>query len=561
MVCFPPTVPPEKTKAESLELADFLSSVNMTLYLSQTAPDGSVTFTPFHTETSLIPDTDPFPRVVSPPQCPGCIAGVIPPFNQLPTDITFRVIPDGQGGALVPWWKDLGNYTTFEAHVTHVSAAGITDAVLPLTYQNTAILSSNVCPMQFGQLPCIADFRLVLGENGVAFATDLKSVVAFNIASMAPLWSYSSASGMDLMAATAGGGVAINDVQAGIVLLSSNGNATQIATGSALSMPSYSWKGSWTALSSMGGVSEILLPLLPGFTSLWAKPEGNPSSSSAEGRPWFFILNWQNAFDFIPDNPAILLNLKTDIASDATFIKTAALDALKQAYKDWPVVVVEGTPNTGDHQAVVETVSPDLSTSCGTTNIEIAVPVDSEVWYECNMKEAQAALQVVINNAQDEAVALGRQDLIEAIGRGIGNNAAHEIAHQFLIRCCSMDVLTSKDPNAAATYNNGDSDGTPNPQVADSDPAPYTGFGKDGKTSIHWESTTKDALTKCLGTGYRKYANACVVALQLSYNELTFASPQGVLAKAHLPRKSRTLFPTKKLAVLPFLVDLVNRRP
>src|SRR6478609_2292176 len=61
--------------------SDFLSSVNMTLYLSQTAPDGSVTFTPFHTETSLIPDTDPFPRVVSPPQCPGCIAGVIPPFN------------------------------------------------------------------------------------------------------------------------------------------------------------------------------------------------------------------------------------------------------------------------------------------------------------------------------------------------------------------------------------------------------------------------------------------------------------------------------------------------
>jgi hypothetical protein len=51
-------------------------------------------------------------------------------------------------------------------------------------------------------LPCTSDFRVVLGENGVIFATDLKSVVALD-ASMTPLWSYSSASGMDLVAATA----------------------------------------------------------------------------------------------------------------------------------------------------------------------------------------------------------------------------------------------------------------------------------------------------------------------------------------------------------------------
>jgi hypothetical protein len=543
--------------------SDLLSSVKMTLYLSQTAPDGSVTFTPFHTETSLIPDSYPFPRSVTVPQCyPRCTeVGEIPPNQQLPTDITFRVIPDGQGGALVPWWKDLGYYTTFEAHVTHISASGVSDVVLPLTYQNTAIQNSNVCPFNPGQLPCIADFRMVLGENGVAFATDLKSVVAFNTSSLTPLWTYTSASGMDLVAATADGGVTINDAQQGLIPLDANG-APGTPTGSPFNMPSYSWSGSWAAPSpSSGATSGFALPIAVDFASLWAEPDGNPSEVHAAGRPWYFILNWQNAFDFIPDNPSILPNLKTDITNDATQIKTAALNALKQAYKQWPVVVAEGTPGTGDHQAVVQTTSTNQGQSCGSTNINVALPVDSEVWYECNMEEAQVALQVVINNAQDESTALARQDLIQAIGRGIGNNAAHEIAHQFLIKCCSMDVTTSQDPNSAATYNNGDADGDPSPQVVDSDPAPYTGYGKDGKTPIHWESTTQNALAKCLGKGYTKYANACVVQLHLSRNEFTAGSPSGILAKALLSKKPISPPSTKRLTILPFLADLAIRRP
>ena len=113
------------------------------------------------------------------------------------------------------------------------------------------------------------------------------------------------------------------------------------------------------------------------------------------------------------------------------------------------------------------------------------------------MAQAQIALKVVINNSADEANALKRQDLIRDIGRGIGNNAAHEIAHQFLGSCCSIDALTSNDPNAAATYNNGEASGDPNPDIVNSDPAPFTGFGKDG-IPIHWESTTQQALQACL---------------------------------------------------------------
>jgi hypothetical protein len=172
------------------------------------------------------------------------------------------------------------------------------------------------------------------------------------------------------------------------------------------------------------------------------------SSKSMRHPPWYFILNWQNTFDFIPDYPHIRTDLKVDITNQALAIKSAALAALRQAYSRWPVVVVEGTPNTGDHQAVVQTTSAGQGDSCGTTNVSGAHPVDSEIWYECNMETAQEALHVTINNAQDESVALTRNDLIQSIGRGIGNNGAHEIAHQLLILCCSMEVLISADPNA-----------------------------------------------------------------------------------------------------------------
>lgn len=146
------------------------------------------------------------------------------------------------------------------------------------------------------------------------------------------------------------------------------------------------------------------------------------------------------------------------------------------------------------------------------------------------MEEAQVALQVQINNSRDEAKALKRQDLIQAIGRGMGNTAAHEIAHQFLILCCSMDATISADPNAAATYNQGDADGDPSPNVPDSDPATYTGFGKDGKTAIHWESTTQQGLTRCLANGWTSYGlDSCAAKIGMP-NDTT--NPTGPWRKA-----------------------------
>jgi hypothetical protein len=253
-------------------------------------------------------------------------------------------------------------------------------------------------------------------------------------------------------------------------------------------------------------------------------------------------LTWQNDFDFIPDVPSTLDTLKTDITFDATTIKNAALDALKKAYSPWRVTIFEGLTG-GDHSALIQTTTSGQGSSCGFTNLDISPPTTSVVAYECNMKEAQEALQVVIRNAQDEKAALNNLKLIQAIGRGIGSTAAHEIAHQFLAKCCSMDVLISDDVNAAGTYNNGDADGDPSPQVVDSDPSPYTGYWKDGTTPIKWESTTKAALTKCLGSGWKDYGlTTCSVKLELSLNYFEFRSPGDAFSTASIPDHALDIF-------------------
>jgi hypothetical protein len=418
-----------------------------------------------------------------------------------------QVIPDGQGGILATWTIDNtyppGAYRPYQG--ADVLSGVVTPFNMPNAPQNLMRDPNTGIPLE---LP------LVLGENGTAFVSYGSNVTSFNLSGGSTNWNYQapqSQNGLSIVASTTG-----NSLVAKTTDQSSLDTVVQLdATGSAISTPtngtgaSYSWKGAWySSLGSTSPFAAIALPVPVQAASLWAFPGGSPSRDDGAGRPWYFILNWQNAFDFIPDDPSIRSDLKTDITNNATAIKTAALNALKEAFNAWSVVVVEGTPNTGDHQAVVQTNSTNQGPSCGSTNINVVHPTDSEVWYECNMEQAQWALGIIINNAQDEANALTRQDLIRAIGRGVGNNAAHEIAHQFLIKCCSMDVLISDDPGSAGTYNNGSADGDANPQVINSDPAPYTGYGKSGKP-IFWEDATKKALGNCLGKGWHDYTIPC----------------------------------------------------
>lgn len=276
-----------------------------------------------------------------------------------------------------------------------------------------------------------------------------------------------------------------------------NGNATnQLAM-----LPTQSWRGNAYQDGPLDQVA--FLPLMA--ATIWSFAGGNPSSNGSPGRPWYFILNWQNDFTFTPNNPKIISSLTTNITSSSvTTIKRVALKAFRDAYNIFPVTVVEGSANTGDAQAIVmnhETLAPNqpvLGITPPKANRGISPPNEftnqiSQIDYINIMQEGQEALNIVINNAQDEAAALARPDLIEAIGRAIGNTAAHEVAHQFLLSCCDMDSSptvatnsnpdnTQPDPNARGTYNAGGS-------LPAEDPSFWLGYWPNPKIILHWENT------------------------------------------------------------------------
>src|SRR5580658_6310587 len=114
---------------------------------------------------------------------------------------------------------------------------------------------------------------MVLGDNGMAFATDGNSVVSFSVPSLAPTWSYTSTGGgLSFVAATSGGGVTINDSQQGVIQLDSSGNAgtpagsLQGSTPFQPGLPIFiaqdgTSSGAWTG--ELGGTSFIARRTLP----------------------------------------------------------------------------------------------------------------------------------------------------------------------------------------------------------------------------------------------------------------------------------------------------------
>jgi hypothetical protein len=206
-------------------------------------------------------------------------------------------------------------------------------------------------------------------------------------------------------------------------------------------------------------------------------------------------------------------------------IRREALRAMRNAYFIFPVSVVEGVPGiyadakaiVHDHQTLTNKpvlgVTPNLPNQGISPSNEFTNQI-SQIDYINIMEEAQSALNVVINNAQDEAAAIGRADLIEAIGRGIGNTAAHEVAHQFLLQCCDMDSSPSTatssnpdptvpDPNARGAYNASGYSGR-------ADPSFWIGYWPIPKIDLHWENTPSPdgspnslrGLENCLRSGW-----------------------------------------------------------
>ncbi len=293
--------------------------------------------------------------------------------------------------------------------------------------------------------------------------------------------------------ATADGGV----IGASGITYDQNGNAAGQTT-----LFTQSWRGN---LYQDGPLTEVFQKFVDAAKSLWAHVGGSPSGNNAAARQWNFKLVWQNncsgvpqpcGFTLYPDDPAVNLSLAIDATSQATAIKDAALKALKRAFMSYPVLVSEGTTGTGDHEAdvldgenyIVQPNTNDVTELCGLTPNQGAQ--SSMVWYRKHMEQAQWALGIKLITAQDVQNALGRLDLMNAIGTGIGNTAAHEIGHQF------FGFYFGMEDSSVHTYNG----------AAGCDGLSGGGFWY-GVGPISWENVTANAWAQRppvgLGTGFQ----------------------------------------------------------
>jgi len=255
----------------------------------------------------------------------------MPPDVHHQNGLAINAITNADTGVLLSWSLGMTNYY---ANLTDLGCANqvSTPAEYHLTTTaETAVANdatvSELAPNQSGPIQPVLQLQdgsyVGTVNPGGSFAGTGPYMVRFDSSGN----TLATAAGYLPQMATADGGVVSQDG----TFFDANLNVT----GAVLSLPTQSWRGNEYQVGSLDQVAGP--PLIA--ASLWAWQGGNPAGTSTGARPWFFRLTWQNAFDFIPSNPSTIPALKTDITYDATAIKTAALDVLKQAYKAWPVTV------------------------------------------------------------------------------------------------------------------------------------------------------------------------------------------------------------------------------
>ena len=160
------------------------------------------------------------------------------PSTTLPNPANGRVIPDGNGGALVQ------NFVPANQNQSQVSTQ-----VIDAGGSNPTATISN-----------FAGGDTVLGDQGKYFMTDGNRVICVDEASGNEQWRWQPESGtVEIIAATAGGGVAVKNIvgnQEDVVRLDSTGTPTYERWGTAggtsgygvVSNSSYSSTGLWVAL-------------------------------------------------------------------------------------------------------------------------------------------------------------------------------------------------------------------------------------------------------------------------------------------------------------------------
>ena len=260
--------------------------------------------------------------------------------------------------------------------------------------------------------------------------------------------------------------VAINDSQQGVIQLDANGNAatpnSNLASAVPLGIVSPQLGYLQFVAAPWIGMASGLLSLLSGpdvgIASLFAEPSGNLQGQRRDAQLDFELiwcaqgscsnLNDQDVnFFFRSVNlPHPVTNLSD---APAGVIRNAALVAFKGAFAAYPSVTV-GTGGRGTNAVFVVGDNPTLDpqtnkVACAQTPAPVPFfrTAFSRVSYESNMSQAQFAL-----NFQGLTPT---QVVLEAIARGIGNNAGREVGHQLRI--------SGMDGDSTDTYNGGSCDG------------------------------------------------------------------------------------------------------
>jgi hypothetical protein len=312
--------------------------------------------------------------------------------------------------------------------------------------------------------------------------------------------------------ATADGGLIATDPTGAAVTFDQYGNVTGVQG----SLPTISWKGAYQVGSVQSIISDwwrSAKTLAAGITtqSFWAAVGANLTHNGTALVQRIFALNWcannscnltynppyggpgvtdsnvdfhyQMADQGGQPTPSIELS-----APQIATVTNAALNALKKAFAGFPAIVVKVEADTPNSTNLVEVSGGVYCTAPGACPAGLTAPNRnaSTVWYNVNLSQAQYAL-----NLQDTDLSASTDsplfaNVLWSTGEGIGNTAAHEIAHQFLLETCGMN----DDPSLVGVYNGGSAD-------AGDDPSMYTGIGPNGQP-LHWSPNTAICLVNMI---------------------------------------------------------------
>ncbi|HXX99920.1 MAG TPA: IPT/TIG domain-containing protein [Candidatus Limnocylindrales bacterium] len=191
------------------------------------------------------------------------------------------IIPDGQGGFLVLSFN--ANLSSAPMQVTHVSSQGNSTYQLPLQVQN------------------FQSMAMVLGDNGTAFATDGKTVAAFDQIAGSVYWTYQSApqATLSIESSVAGSGIVVKSTYQNLdtpLYFAGTGTPT-IGTFSGQQL-AHTYESHWTNLMS-GTLSDIAGWAIASPNSPWTT-ENQKGTNSATRKIRLTVLKVAEAN--IPDS-------------------------------------------------------------------------------------------------------------------------------------------------------------------------------------------------------------------------------------------------------------------